>query len=72
MDSASAMELIGDVGRYAKFQAGGRDAPDASPKSLWWRRLGAGLGAGFAVGNAMVCAMGNAITSRRLDQRRYW
>jgi membrane protease subunit (stomatin/prohibitin family) len=60
MDKRTSMGVIGDVGRYAQFQAA--DAMrDAANNPSGGAGLGAGLGAGFAVGNAMVGAMGNAM-----------
>jgi membrane protease subunit (stomatin/prohibitin family) len=60
MDRRTSMGVIGDVGRYAQFQAA--DAMrDAAQNPSGGAGLGAGLGAGFAVGNAMVGAMGNAM-----------
>jgi membrane protease subunit (stomatin/prohibitin family) len=60
MDKRTSMGVIGDVGRYAQFQAA--DAMrDAAQNTSGGAGLGAGLGAGFAVGNAMVGAMGNAM-----------
>jgi membrane protease subunit (stomatin/prohibitin family) len=61
MDKRTSMGVIGDVGRYAQFQAA--DAMrDAANNPSGGAGLGAGLGAGFAVGNAMVGAMGNAMS----------
>jgi membrane protease subunit (stomatin/prohibitin family) len=63
MDKRTSMGVIGDVGRYAQFQAA--DAMrDAAQNTSGGAGLGAGLGAGFAVGNAMVGAMGNAMNSQ--------
>ncbi len=60
MDKRTSMGVIGDVGRYAQFQAA--DAMrDAAQNPSGGAGLGAGLGAGFAVGNAMAGAMSNAM-----------
>ncbi len=59
MDKRTSMGVIGDVGRYAQFQAA--DAMrDAAQNPSGGAGLGAGLGAGFAVGNAMAGALSNA------------
>jgi membrane protease subunit (stomatin/prohibitin family) len=58
MDKRSSMGAIGDVNRYAQFQAA--DAMrDAAQNEGGGAGLGAGLGAGFAVGNQMANAFGN-------------
>lgn len=60
MDKRTSMGVIGDVNRYAQFQAA--DAMrDAANNPSGGAGLGAGLGAGFAVGNAMAGALGNAM-----------
>jgi membrane protease subunit (stomatin/prohibitin family) len=60
MDKRTSMGVIGDVNRYAQFQAA--DAMrDAAQNPGGGAGLGAGLGAGFAVGNAMAGALGNAM-----------
>src|ERR671913_2084973 len=60
MDKRTSMGVIGDVGRYAQFQAA--DAMrDAAQNPSGGAGLGAGLGAGFAIGNAMAGAMTNAM-----------
>jgi len=60
MDKRTSMGVIGDVGRYAQFQAA--DAMrDAAQNPGGGAGLGAGLGAGFAVGNAMAGAMSDAM-----------
>src|SRR5438132_5767970 len=60
MDKRTSMGVIGDVGRYAQFQAA--DAMrDAAQNPSGGAGLGAGLGAGFAVGNAMAGAMSDAM-----------
>lgn len=63
MDKRTSMGVIGDVGRYAQFQAA--DAMrDAAQNPSGGAGLGAGLGAGFAVGNAMAGAMSNAMNQK--------
>ena len=63
MDKRTSMGVIGDVGRYAQFQAA--DAMrDAAQNPSGGAGLGAGLGAGFAVGNAMTGAMANAMNQK--------
>ncbi len=60
MDKRTSMGVIGDVGRYAQFQAA--DAMrDAAQNTGGGAATGAGLGAGFAIGNAMTGAMSNAM-----------
>src|SRR5438309_2975828 len=60
MDKRTSMGVIGDVSRYAQFQAA--DAMrDAAQNPGGGAGLGAGLGAGFAVGNAMAGAMSDAM-----------
>src|SRR5918999_5269749 len=60
MDKRTSMGVIGDVNRYAQFQAA--DAMrDAAQNPSGGAGTGAGLGAGFAVGNAMAGAMGDAM-----------
>ena len=63
MDKRTSMGVIGDVNRYAQFQAA--DAMrDAAQNPSGGAGLGAGLGAGFAVGNAMAGAFGNAASQQ--------
>jgi len=63
MDKRTSMGVIGDVGRYAQFQAA--DAMrDAAQNPSGGAGIGAGLGAGFAVGNAMAGAMTNAMNQK--------
>src|SRR5213079_3722925 len=63
MDKRTSMGVIGDVGRYAQFQAA--DAMrDAAQNPSGGAGMGAGLGAGFAVGNAMAGAMTDAMRQR--------
>jgi membrane protease subunit (stomatin/prohibitin family) len=60
MDKRTSMGVIGDVGRYAQFQAA--DAMrDAAQNPSGGAGTGVGLGAGFALGNAMAGAMNNAM-----------
>jgi membrane protease subunit (stomatin/prohibitin family) len=60
MDKRTSMGVIGDVNRYAQFQAA--DAMrDAAQNTGGGAGTGAGLGAGFAIGNAMAGAMTNAM-----------
>ena len=60
MDKRTSMGVIGDVNRYAQFQAA--DAMrDAANNPSGGAGLGAGLSAGFVVGNAMAGALGNAM-----------
>jgi membrane protease subunit (stomatin/prohibitin family) len=60
MDKRTSMGVIGDVGRYAQFQAA--DAMrDAAQNPSGGASTGAGLGAGFAIGNAMAGAMTDAM-----------
>ena len=66
MDKRTSMGVIGDVGRYAQFQAA--DAMrDAAQNTSGGAGTGAGLGAGFAIGNAMAGAMTDAIKGRGAD-----
>jgi membrane protease subunit (stomatin/prohibitin family) len=60
MDKRTSMGVIGDVGRYAQFQAA--DAMrDAAQNPSGGAGSGMGLGAGFALGNAMAGAMSDAM-----------
>ena len=60
MDKRTSMGVIGDVGRYAQFQAA--DAMrDAAQNPGGGAGAGMGLGAGFAMGNAMASAMTDAM-----------
>src|SRR6185369_8191081 len=60
MDKRTSMGVIGDVGRYAQFQAA--DAMrDAAQNPSGGAGTGMGLGAGFALGNVMAGAMSNAV-----------
>jgi membrane protease subunit (stomatin/prohibitin family) len=60
MDKRTSMGVIGDVGRYAQFQAA--DAMrDAAQNPGGGAGTGVGLGAGFAMGNAMASAMSDAM-----------
>ena len=60
MDKRTSMGVIGDVGRYAQFQAA--DAMrDAAQNPGGGAGAGMGLGAGFAMGNAMAGALTDAM-----------
>src|SRR4029450_1757754 len=60
MDKRTSMGVIGDVGRYAQFQAA--DAMrDAAQNPGGGSGTGVGRGAGFALGNAMAGAMSDAM-----------
>jgi len=64
MDKRTSMGVIGDVGRYAQFQAA--DAMrDAAQNPSGGAGTGVGLGAGFALGNAMAGAMSDAVKQSR-------
>ena len=66
MDKRTSMGVIGDVGRYAQFQAA--DAMrDAAQNPSGGAGTGVGLGAGFALGNAMAGAMNNAMNQSRQE-----
>jgi membrane protease subunit (stomatin/prohibitin family) len=66
MDKRTSMGVIGDVGRYAQFQAA--DAMrDAAQNTGGGAGLGAGMGAGFAIGNAMGGAMTNAMNQSKAE-----
>ncbi len=66
MDKRTSMGVIGDVGRYAQFQAA--DAMrDAAQNEGGGAGLGAGMGAGFAIGNAMGGAMTNAMNQSKTE-----
>src|SRR5437588_9754033 len=68
MDKRTSMGVIGDVGRYAQFQAA--DAMrDAAQNPDGGAGLGAGLGAGFAVGGAMANAMSDAMKQNSQQQQ---
>src|SRR5215216_1039304 len=67
MDKRTSMGVIGDVGRYAQFQAA--DAMrDAAQNPGGGAGTGVGLGAGFALGNAMAGAMNNAMNQSNQGQ----
>lgn len=66
MDKRTSMGVIGDVGRYAQFQAA--DAMrDAAQNPGGGAGTGAGLGAGFAIGSAMAGAMTDALKQPKAD-----
>ena len=69
MDKRTSMGVIGDVGRYAQFQAA--DAMrDAAQNPGGGAGTGVGLGAGFALGNAMAGAMSDAMKQVQGRRRR--
>ncbi len=66
MDKRTSMGVIGDMGKYAQFQAA--DAMrDAAQNPSGGASTGAGLGAGFAIGNAMAGAMADAMKGRTAE-----
>jgi membrane protease subunit (stomatin/prohibitin family) len=68
MDKRTSMGVIGDVGRYAQFQAA--DAMrDAAQNPSGGAGTGAGLGAGFAIGNMMAGQMANAMNPQQQHQQ---
>src|SRR5438270_13928982 len=68
MDKRTSMGVIGDVGRYAQFQAA--DAMrDAAQNPSGGAGIGAGLGAGFAIGNQMAGQMSNAMNQPQQQQQ---
>src|SRR5947199_7401419 len=67
MHKRTSMRVIGDVGRYAQFQAA--DAMrDAAQNPSGGAGIGAGLGAGFAIGNQMAGQMSNAMNQQHQGQ----
>jgi membrane protease subunit (stomatin/prohibitin family) len=68
MDKRTSMGVIGDVGRYAQFQAA--DAMrDAAQNPSGGAGTGAGLGAGFAIGNMMAGQMAGAMNPQQQHQQ---
>ena len=68
MDKRTSMGVIGDVGRYAQFQAA--DAMrDAAQNPSGGAGIGAGLGAGFAIGNQMAGQMAGAMNPQQQHQQ---
>src|ERR671916_1272073 len=68
MDKRTSMGVIGDVGRYAQFQAA--DAMrDAAQNPSGGAGTGAGLGAGFAIGQQMAGAMAGAMNPQQQHQQ---
>lgn len=66
MDKRTSMGVIGDMSKYAQFQAA--DAMrDAAQNPSGGASTGAGLGAGFAIGNAMAGAMTDAMKGRSAE-----
>jgi membrane protease subunit (stomatin/prohibitin family) len=69
MDKRTSMGVIGDVGRYAQFQAADAMRDAAQNTGGGGAATGAGLGAGFAIGNAMAGAMTNAMNQSQGETR---
>jgi membrane protease subunit (stomatin/prohibitin family) len=69
MDKRTSMGVIGDVGRYAQFQAADAMRDAAQNTGGGGAATGAGLGAGFAIGNAMAGAMSNAMNQSQGETR---
>jgi membrane protease subunit (stomatin/prohibitin family) len=67
MDKRTSMGVIGDVGRYAQFQAADAMRDAAQNTGGGGAATGAGLGAGFAIGNAMAGAMTNAMNQSKSE-----
>ncbi len=67
MDKRTSMGVIGDVGRYAQFQAADAMRDAAQNPGGGGAATGAGLGAGFAIGNAMAGAMSNAMNQSKTE-----
>jgi membrane protease subunit (stomatin/prohibitin family) len=67
MDKRTSMGVIGDVGRYAQFQAADAMRDAAQNTGGGGAATGAGLGAGFAIGNAMAGAMSNAMNQSKTE-----
>ncbi len=68
MDKRTSMGVIGDVNRYAQFQAA--DAMrDAAQNPSGGAGMGAGLGAGFAIGNQMAGQMAGAMNPQQQHQQ---
>jgi membrane protease subunit (stomatin/prohibitin family) len=61
LDERIGMNMVGDLGRYAQFQAA-QSLPIAAANEGGGAGLGAGLGAGMAMGQAMGKAMTDALT----------
>jgi membrane protease subunit (stomatin/prohibitin family) len=59
MDKAASMKLVGDLGKYAQYQAAD-SIPIAAGNEGGAAGAGAGLGAGMAMGQIMASAMGQA------------
>src|SRR6266511_2655185 len=69
MDKRTSMGVIGDVGRYAQFQAADAMRDAAQNTGGGGAATGAGLGAGFAIGNAMAGAISNAMNQSQSGTR---
>src|SRR6185436_5149952 len=67
MDKRTSMGVLGDVGRYAQFQAADEMRDAAQNTGGGGAATGAGLGAGFAIGNAMAGAMSNAMNQSKSE-----
>src|SRR6266550_2390630 len=67
MDKRTSMGVIGDVGRYAQFQAADAMRDAAQNTGGGGAATGAGLGAGFAIGNAMAGAMTGAMNQSKSE-----
>src|SRR6266852_873338 len=67
MDKRTSMGVIGDVGRYAQFQAADAMRDAAQNTGGGAAATGAGLGAGFAIGNAMAGAMTSAMNQSKSE-----
>src|SRR5688500_5335443 len=65
MDKRTSMGVIGDVNKYAQFQAADAMRDAAQNTSGGGAATGAGLGAGFAIGNAMAGAMTDAMNPKK-------
>jgi membrane protease subunit (stomatin/prohibitin family) len=59
LDKASSMRVLGDLDRYAKFQAA-EAIETAAAQSGGTAAIGAGAAAGLAIGQAMTGALGSA------------
>jgi membrane protease subunit (stomatin/prohibitin family) len=59
MDKAASMKVVGDLGKYAQYQAAD-SIPIAAANEGGMAGAGAGLGAGMAMGQMMASAIGQA------------
>ena len=62
LDKASSMRVLGDLDRYAKFQAA-EAIETAAAQSGGVAGIGAGAAAGLAIGQAMTGALGGAASA---------